>query len=48
MNPDSTLSLLLQLLRGELPPGPLDESTWLSLIQVAGRQTVVGGLYQAA
>jgi len=48
MNQDSTLELLLLILRGEAPPQPLDEGTWLALIQAAGRQTVTGLLYHAA
>ena len=48
MNQDDTLDLLLLILRGEAPPHPLDEDTWLALIQAAGRQTVTGLLYHAA
>ena len=32
MSEDSTLEILLLLLRGEAPPQPLDEDTWMDLI----------------
>lgn len=50
MNPkeESSLALILQILRGELPARPPDQAAWTDLLQTARRQTVVGNLYQAA
>ena len=48
MSNDSSLKLLLRLLRGESPPPSLDEGGWMELIRTAGRQTVTGLLYKAA
>ena len=48
MSNDSSLKLLLLILRGESPPASLDEAAWMDLIATACRQTVAGGLYKAA
>ena len=48
MTRDSSLALLMQILRGELPASPPDEAVWADLLQTARRQTVAGLLYQAA
>lgn len=48
MNQDSSLALLLLILRGELPASPPDEAAWTDLLRTARRQTVAGLLYQAA
>ena len=47
MNGDSTLKLLLLILRGEVPPHSLDEDAWMDLISTASHQTVAGLLYKA-
>lgn len=48
MSDDSSLKLLLLILRGESPPASLDEAAWMDLIATACRQTVAGLLYKAA
>ncbi|MBR1510052.1 MAG: nucleotidyltransferase family protein [Bacteroidales bacterium] len=48
MTSDSSLALLMRILRGELPASPPDEAAWTDLLQTARRQTVAGLLYQAA
>lgn len=48
MTDAATLELLLLILRGEAPPRPLDEDTWMDLIRTASHQTVAGLLYKAA
>ena len=48
MTDAATLELLLLILRGEAPPRPLDEDTWMDLIRAACHQTVAGLLYKAA
>ena len=48
MTSDSSLALLMRILRGELPASPPDEAVWADLLQTARRQTVAGLLYQAA
>ena len=48
MTRDSSLALLMQILRSELPASPPDEAVWADLLQTARRQTVAGLLYQAA
>ena len=48
MSDDSSLKLLLLILRGESPPPSLDEAAWMDLIATACRQTVAGLLYKAA
>ena len=48
MTEQSSLELLLLILRGEQPPQALDEDTWMDLIRTAGHQTVTGLLYKAA
>lgn len=47
MTRDSALELLLLILRGGLPPRPLDETEWTELIRTAREQTVTGLLYRA-
>ena len=47
MTRDSALELLLLILRGGLPPRPLDETEWTELIRMAREQTVTGLLYRA-
>ena len=42
MSNDSSLKLLLLILRGESPPASLDEAAWMDLIATACRQTVAG------
>ena len=48
MTKEQNLTLLLRILRGELPPPNLDEDSWMELISTAGHQTVTGLLYKAA
>ena len=48
MTSEESLRLLLQILRGELPPPDLDEEDWMELLRTAGHQTVIGLLYKAA
>jgi len=48
MTEQSSLELLLLILRGEQPPQAPDEDTWMDLIRTAGHQTVTGLLYKAA
>ena len=47
MTDDSTLKILLLILRGEEPPPSLDEDAWMDLIRTARYQTVAGLLYKA-
>ena len=48
MTGEQSLRLLLEILRGGLPPSDLDEDGWMDLIRTAGHQTVTGLLYNAA
>ena len=48
MTGEQSLRLLLQILRGELPPPDLDEEDWMELLRTAGHQTVIGLLYKTA